>query len=192
MKIAITGGIGSGKSTVSAIIARLGYPVFSCDEIYGELLNQRGFAGKISALCGVELNPDGSLNRAEVSARVFKDKALLAELNRATHPAIMEEALKKCAGLKLAFVEVPLLFENGFEKLFDGAIVVLRDKSARVRSLSERSRMSVSEAEMRINSQFDYENHDFAEYYVIHNNGDFDHLRANTEEILNLILKQIN
>ena len=107
--IAITGGIGSGKSTVAKIISREGYPVFSCDEIYNELLCRREFLNKIAQEFEGVLNPDGTLDRVKLSEKVFIDKAELEKLNSITHPAIMEEVFKRSAGYKISFTEVPLL-----------------------------------------------------------------------------------
>lgn len=183
-KFAITGGIGSGKSTVAEIIRGQGYAVFSCDEIYKELLCRKEFLNRIASEFDGVIKEDGALDRSELSKIVFEDKAALDKLNSITHPAIMEEVFKRSSGLKLSFTEVPLLFENGFERYFDGVLVVLRDLNERIASVSKRDNIDAKTVNLRIKSQFNYDNCDFAKYYVIHNNGNFDDLEQKLAEIL--------
>ncbi len=186
-KFAITGGIGSGKSAVSEIIRRQGYAVFSCDEIYKELLLKPSFIEKISSEFDGVLNFDGTINRKKLSEKVFGDSAALEKLNAITHPAIMKEVLKKCSGESIAFAEVPLLFENGFERYFDGVIVVLRDTEERIAAVLKRDNLTRESVISRIKSQLNYDNNSFAKYYVIHNDGNFEDLKQKTKEILGKI-----
>lgn len=184
VKIAITGGIGSGKSTVAEIIRRQGYAVFSCDEIYNELLQNATFVNKLAEEFDGVLTPDGAIDRVKLSEKVFSDKTALKRLNTLTHPAVMDEVLKKSEGHNLSFAEVPLLFENGYEKFFDGVIVVLRDEEERISSVIKRDKIDREKVILRIKSQLNYNNDDFAKYYVIHNSGNFDDLAAKTYEIV--------
>lgn len=187
IKIAITGGIGSGKSAVAEILLKEGYPVFSCDKIYSELLKDNNFLNKLSAQFEGIITPDGTLDRAKLSETVFKDKSALSKLNALTHPAIMEEVFKKCEREKLSFTEVPLLFENGFERYFDNVIVVLRDENERINAIVERNGIEQKKAILRLKSQFNYNNCDFAKYYVIHNCSNFADLEQKTLNILHEI-----
>lgn len=191
IKIAITGGIGCGKSTVSKIIDEEGYTVYSCDKIYSDLLKSGNFINAIASEFGCEVLSDGSLDRRKLSEIVFGDETALKKLNTITHPEIMREALKLMSNHKLSFCEVPLLFENGFEALFDGVIVVLRDKDIRIKSITERDKIAENEVILRINSQYKYDNDDFAKYYVIHNDGNLDDLRHKVGDVLQKIVKKI-
>ncbi len=188
VKIAITGGIGSGKSTVAEIIAKQGYTVISCDAIYSRLLCDKEFVNVLSAEFGDILTEEGTLDRKRLSTVVFSDKAKLAKLNEITHPAIMERALKEMSGEGIYFCEVPLFFENNFEKLFDG--VILRDESIRILAVTERDDKTESEVVSRINNQFDYDNNKFEEYYVIHNNRNLKNLQSETLKIIEKIKKE--
>lgn len=189
VKIAITGGIGSGKSSVAEIIAGEGYPVFSCDKIYSELLCDKTFLSEIEKIFpGVVKG--GKLDRRMLSSEVFKDTGKLKKLNALTHDKILCAAFCKMEEERLSFLEVPLLFENGFEKLFDGVVVVLRDFEKRVDSVMQRDKISREEVILRIKSQFDYDNYDFAKYYVIHNNSNFGDLKLNALNTLNSIIRK--
>ena len=184
IKIAITGGIGSGKSTVAKIIKTEGYPVFSCDEIYSELLNDRQFLNMLdSEFCGV-IDESGKLDRKKLSGIVFQNKAKLEKLNALTHNKILAAAFDKMAGYKISFLEVPLLFENGFEKLFDNVVVILRNMELRIGSVMQRDNVKRDQVILRINRQFNYDLADFTKYYVIHNDTDLVELRLDVLKLL--------
>lgn len=178
VKIAITGGICSGKSTVAKIIKEQGYLVISCDEIYHELLNDKSFVNSIVKEFGNVENAGGTLNREKLAEIVFNDKDKLQVLNSVTHPQIMNRAMQLMSGCGIFFCEVPLLFEANYEVLFDNVIVVLRNKDERIKELMQRAKINESQAKLRINSQYEYENHSFAEYYVTHNYGNLKELQS--------------
>ena len=192
IKIAIAGGICSGKSTVANIIREQGYKVISCDEIYTELLTDTNFIKLLDNEFGCVENTDGTLNRTRLSEIVFNDSEKLRKLNLITHPKIMQKAMAQMTGEGIHFCEVPLLFENGFEKLFDSAIVVLRDEAERAKVLIERNGIDRKQAILRIKSQFDYQNNSYIEYYVIDNNTNLLDLRSKTLNVLEKITKQYN
>lgn len=187
-KIAVTGGIGSGKSTVMKIIAEKGYPIFSCDEIYSQLTSDRDFLNILRHSFGDILNSDGTLDRKKLSEIVFNNPAKLAELDKITHPAIYKEMFRMAdeAG-GICFCEVPLLFESGAESLFDGVIIVMRNEEQRIKSVTARDKLPEQDVKKRISNQFDYNSADFTMYYVIHNNSDLSELEWQTEEIIKKI-----
>lgn len=191
-KVAITGGIGSGKSRVAEIIKRKGYPVFSCDEIYGELLKDKSFLNNLVKNFGDILDENEELDRKKLASIVFSDSRKLNLLNELTHSEIIGEALRRSENFILSFCEVPLLFENGYEKLFDGIIVVLRNEEDRISSVVERDKISREEVIKRINRQYNYSNFDFTEYYVIYNNSDLCELEQKTLKILKSIVNKIS
>lgn len=187
-KIAVTGGIGSGKSTVMKIIAGKGYPIFSCDEIYSQLTSDSDFLNILRHSFGDILNSDGTLDRKKLSEIVFNNPAKLAELDKITHPAIYKEMFRMAdeAG-GICFCEVPLLFESGAESLFDGVIIVMRNEEQRIKSVTARDKLPEQDVKKRISNQFDYNSADFTMYYVIHNNGNLSELEWQTEEIIKKI-----
>lgn len=187
LKIAITGGIGSGKSTVASVISELGYPVISCDNVYGQLLESEMFIKSLEKEFG-EIIHCGKLDRKKLADIVFSDEKKLQRLNDITHPLIMEEVFRLMSGNKVAFCEVPLLFESGYEKYFDKIIVVFRNRSERIKSVVNRDNISESAVLSRIYSQFDYDSGDLSKYYVIRNTTDKSNLRKKTVKILEDIL----
>lgn len=194
VKIAVTGGIGSGKSTVCGIIENSGFPVYSCDAIYAELLKGKELPAKIAEVFGSEvLGSDGTLNRRALSEIVFANKEHLKTLDSITHPAIFNEMFKRSEGSSgIIFFEIPLLFEGGYQDLFDGVIVVLRNRDSRVESVIKRDGLSEFEINNRINKQFNYDFENFAQYYVIHNDGNLNDLRDETVKILSKITQKYN
>lgn len=198
LKIAITGGIASGKSTVSDYVKELGYLVYDADEIYAELLKNENVVFKICALVGVKpKSADGKveLDRQAVSDKVFSDKGLLDKLNEYTHALVYDEIDKIADGLtekNVVFFEIPLLFESKRENSFDKVIVVLRDKDQRIKALEKRNGFTVGEAEKRIENQFDYDNFDLTKHTLIYNDGDMSLLKSKVFNVIESIEKEIN
>ncbi|MBQ9729264.1 MAG: dephospho-CoA kinase [Clostridia bacterium] len=155
-RFAITGGIGSGKSTVLRAINDFGYPTFSCDSIYRELLTEKGYLEKLSLLFPAVFE-NGSLSKEKLSKLVFSSKENLNKLNALAHPLIMERLYAEMEKHKISFAEVPLLFEGGYEKDFDKIIVVVRPKNERIEAVVERDKKSKETVLETLKSQFNYE-----------------------------------
>lgn len=183
-KIAITGGIGSGKSAVCRILKERGYPVFSCDEINRTLLSEKSYLDGLCALFPTCVK-DGNLQKTALAALVFSDKEALETLNAYAHPRISERLQRDMDGAKkTCFAEVPLLFESGMTKQFDGAIVVLRNKEERIRAVVTRDGLTPEKAEARMKQQFDYDGPLPDGCLVIENDGDEAALREKVDEAL--------
>ncbi len=177
--IAVTGGIGAGKSTVAKILKDAGYKVFGADETYKKLLKNGDFKRKIYNAIGLKYN--GRFIKKQVADAVFGNPDKLKALNDATHSEIMRVMLEKSkkAALKnggLVFNEVPLLFEGGFESLYDGVIVVVRNKEVRIAAALARDKTDEKRVLARINNQTDYEKKDLTAYTLIENDGDLSSL----------------
>lgn len=181
MRIAITGGIGSGKSTVAKWIAEQGYKVLSCDEIYKRLWDGHVFDGELHRIFGQAIFKDGAPDRKKLAEIVFGDDEKLARLNDLTHPVIINQMLKEsdnCQGL--CFVEIQLLFEGNYKSCFDKIIVVKRALRDRIQSIKQRNGFTEDEILKRISSQVNYDSLDLSDCYVIENKGTFDDLRKKT------------
>ena len=143
---AITGGIGSGKSAVSSIIKELGYPVFSADEVYASLLKNNNFSKQIYTLLGLQFNIEKGFDRKEIANVVFNNEEKLKLLNAFTHDKVMAE-LKRLNDSEtgIVFNEVPLLFEGGYQNMYDGVIVVYRNLEDRINAVVSRDNVSRKE-----------------------------------------------
>ncbi len=187
VKIAVTGGIGSGKSATIKLLQQLGYPTFSCDEIYCECIELPEYVKEVekafpNAVIG------GKIDRKALSSLVFSNEENLKILNALAHPLIMERLHQKMKGVSgVCFAEVPLLFEKGYEKDFDKVIVVIRNKTERIAAVQNRDRLSVCEIEERMLRQYDYdknETHLKENFFVIENNGSMEQLKIQLLKIL--------
>ena len=179
LKIAITGGIGSGKSTASEIIREEGFVVFDLDEIYKDLLKNGDFVDGICRITGVLPKTEDkikTIDRKEVAKKVFGDGKMLENLNSFTHPAIMNEFFLRAEKIKgIVFCEVPLLFESGLERDFDRVIVITRPESERIKAVGIRDGKTEEEIRAVIKNQFDYANLIADEHTIlIENDGDRD------------------
>ena len=154
--IAITGGIGSGKSLALQFLRELNYPAFSCDELYKEVISSEKYIKEIEKLFPTAV-VNGQVNRAALCEIVFNNEENRMQLNNLAHPLIMDLLFKNMQASKgeLAFAEVPLLFEGNFENLFDKVIYISRDKEQRTVAVTQRDKCRRDEVEKRICSQFD-------------------------------------
>lgn len=184
MKIAVTGGIGSGKSTLLNAFKEMGYPCFSCDEIYNAVFRSEDYKNSLIRILGENILTDGKLDRKKISAIVFSDKEKLAALNAVAHPLIMDSLYRQMNKYPLSFAEVPLLFEGNRQGDFDRVIIVYRDKNARILSVMARDRCTRAEAEKRVASQVNYEELLHSGYTVIYNDGDALSLKKKAEEFI--------
>ena len=156
-KIAITGGIGSGKSEAIKIIKELGFSVFSCDEIYKEVILSKEYVQEIEKNFPTCVK-SGKIDRTELANIVFNQPEKRDLLNRIAHPLIMKELLSKMQQIPddFIFAEVPLLFEGGYESLFDYIFIITRSKKERIQSVTKRDNLSKEEILKRMDSQFNY------------------------------------
>ncbi len=147
--IGLTGGIGSGKSTVASLFAGLGAGIVDTD-LLGRELTEPGTPAlaRIAAELGTEiLNPDGSLNRARLRERVFSDPAARARLEALLHPPIRDLMLERAARLQTPYVilVIPLLFETGQQALVHRVLVVDCPESIQVERVHRRSGLPEAE-----------------------------------------------
>lgn len=186
IKIAVTGGIGSGKSTVCSILKSRGYAVYSCDEVYKLVLQDSSTIKELAAEFGNAIvNDNGTLNRSALSALVFAEEEKLKRLNEITHPKIFEKMFSLSKGDEgVVFYEVPVLFEGGYQVLFDDVLVILRDENVRIGSVTLRDGLTENEVKNRLNKQFNYNNSDLSKYYVIHNDKDIVNLNNKIDDFL--------
>lgn len=160
--IGITGGIASGKSTVSHYLKDKGYVVLDADIYARNVLNKgtEGLKKTVEHFGNAILNDDGTLNREKLGHIVFNDKDERAVLNSITHPIIRQEMnADKNKNLQTGhvFSDIPLLYENKLEDQFDLVIVVYVDEKTQLNRLMTRNDFTEEEARRRIASQLSLE-----------------------------------
>jgi dephospho-CoA kinase len=188
MRIGLTGGIGSGKSTAAARFAELGATVIDADQLARQALAP-GTSGLAAVLgrFGAELaDADGVLDRSRLAGLVFADPAALADLNAIVHPlvAIRTAELTEAAGPDAVVVyDVPLLVENSLAGGFQAVVVVEAPLAARLARLAERG-MAEAAARSRIAAQASDEQRRAVATAVLDNSGSVAELRAQVDELL--------
>jgi dephospho-CoA kinase len=161
--LGITGGIATGKSTVTRMLAELGAETSSADEVAREVL-ERGtavFREVVERFGEGVLKPDGSIDRAELGRLVFADEQARRDLEAITHPRIISainESIDKfrrehAGERRVLAVEIPLLYECGLEDTVDEVLVVAAEQEAQVGRLTTRSMVTREEALSRIRAQ---------------------------------------
>jgi dephospho-CoA kinase len=196
--VAITGGIGSGKTTVANHLAELGFPVINTDLLAKKLMNSDE---KLKILLSNEFGPEiylenGELNSKFLSKIVFGNDSLskknLDKLNRIVHPAVIDlmmEEIEKFAneGNELIFVESALIYEAGLDEGFDYIIVVDANESKRIKWTSEKLKLPESEIRIRNSEQISTDMKKNLADFVIENNGTISEMLASADFILDLV-----
>lgn len=196
-KVAITGGIATGKSTVIRMIKDLGYDVLSSDEI-ARRLTKKGEIGynRILEAFGVGiLDDNGEIDRRRLGNIVFNNPEKKALLESILHPLIRAEMdrLVTEIGMKNpcspVFIEIPLLFEVRAENRFDYIVVVYVPKELQIKRLMERDGLSYDEAEIRLKNQIDIEVKRQRAHFVIDNCGSLEDTKRQVFEMIDRLKK---
>jgi dephospho-CoA kinase len=177
--IGVTGGIATGKSTVDALLAAHGAAVIDADLLAREVvLPGEPALAEVAQRFGREmLQADGSLDRARLGALVFADADARRDLERITHPritALMEDRIAQAlAGpAPLVAVDIPLLFENARESLFEGVLLVYAPRDVQVRRMRERNGLDADAALQRLAAQIPIDaKRDRATWIIDNSNG---------------------
>ena len=185
LRIGLTGGIGSGKSTVAALLAQRGARVVDADRIAREVVEPGtpGLAAVVAEFGDGVLTADGALDRPALAAVVFGDPAARARLDAVVHPLVRARAaeLVEAAPPDAVVVQdVPLLVETGQAGSYDLVLVVETDLETRVARLGERG-LSAEDARARIASQATDEQRRAVADVVLRNDGDRAALEAQVE-----------
>jgi dephospho-CoA kinase len=188
--VGLTGGIGSGKSTVGRMLEELGVPVIDADQIARAVVEPGQPAhAAIAALWPDAIAPDGRIDRKRLGARVFADAGARAQLEAITHPRIRERALADAAALeraghRLAFYEAALLVEAGRREDFDGLVVVSADEERQLARVVARDRCTRDEALARLRAQLPLAEKRKRATHVIDNDGDLAGTRRQVAALL--------
>lgn len=192
--VGLTGGIGSGKSTIAQWFTDKGVPVYNSDKEAKRLMNENpDVQSKIIKLLGKESYENGQLNRKFISSKVFEDKELLEQLNQIVHPAVFEDFTDWVHKQVSAFVvkEAAILFESGAYNGCDYIISVVAMEELRIQRVIERDGISREEVLKRIQNQWTDELRIVNSDFIIRNNGTIDELKDEFEEVYNEMLNKI-
>lgn len=177
LNIGITGGIGSGKSTVCKIFESIGIPVYYADDRSKFLMaNNTEVIEKVKALLGDDVYTDGRPNRKKIAEIVFNNNEKLKALNAIMHPAVREDSTKWQAKMKkkghpYVLREAALVYETEMDKTLDTVIVVDAPKAIRIKRVMERDGVSENEVKARMDKQMPQSEKNKRADYLIKNDG---------------------
>lgn len=189
--LGLTGGIASGKSTVAKLLKAAGLPVIDADAVARAVVapGTPGLAALVAAFGEQILQADGQLNRRRLGRLVFKDPAARQRLNAITHPLIRQQfqadlAAARATNVPWVVLDVPLLFEAGYDRWCDLVVVVRVRSRTQLRRLMARNHYSQAGAHQRIWAQMPLKQKVRRADWVIDNNGP---LAATTRQVARLL-----
>lgn len=190
LNVALTGGIGTGKSVVMARFAELGAPVISADDVAHEVIGAgTPGAAAVRARFGDDvMRPDGNVDRLRLAAIVFRDTPARRDLEAIIHPEVRAaiaawgEARAR-DGATIAVAEIPLLFENQREMDFDRVVVTACAEDEQVRRVTARSGLAVDDVRQRIAAQLPLAEKVRRAHYVIWTDGSIDATRQRAVDV---------
>lgn len=189
-KLAVTGGLSSGKTTVCKILEDLGAYYVSADQIVHKLLSPKTQLGKkIIALLGSKILNGDQFDRAKIAEIVFSQKDKLYALEQILHPAVINEIknlyeqIKKLGRHTLFVAEVPLLFESESETFFDCVLAITADPELCKKRFHSKSHSSEEEFEKRMARQWDMKQKAAKADFTLSNNGSLEELKNNATKL---------
>jgi len=175
MRLGITGGIGSGKTTVCRIFSILGVPVFSADDVARDIMDSdESIKQKVNLAAGRNVYRNGILQRKELADIIFSNREILQKINSIVHPVIFEKFFEweKRQRYPYVIMEAAILFESGADKLVDRVLTVTAPESERIRRIIERNNVRAEDVVARIRNQFDDNYRKARSHYVVDNSGE--------------------
>ncbi len=155
--IGITGGIGSGKSTLSRKLREIGYLVYDSDSEARRLQNEHPLIKQqLTAIFGTDIYNSQGLNRVELARIVFAESSLLEKLNAVVHPVVKDDFnawLTKNNEQQLLFIESAILFESGFDRLVDKVILMTASEEIRIARVVKRDGIAHEQVKARMKHQ---------------------------------------
>ncbi len=197
---ALTGSIGTGKSSVSGMLARLGAHIVDTDLIAREVVEpgQQTLA-EIAAYFGKDvINDDGALNREKVRELILRDPAGREKLNGITHPRINAIVMERIAAFNAlddgmpVIIDVPLLYESGWDRIFTDVILVYTPVEVQAERLMARDRLDRDMADLTIAVQMDIEEKRRRAPRIIDNSGTLEQTRGQVETLFRELCDKIS
>ncbi len=172
LKLGVTGGIGSGKTSVCKVFNVLGIPVFSADYEARQIMeNDESIIGSINSIAGRDLYTNGTLDRKMLASIIFNDHNILNQVNSLVHPAVFEKFAEwgKKQSADYVIIEAAILYESGGAKIVDRTATVVAPVEERVARVIRRNLLTREEVLERMHNQMDDEEKIKLSYYVINN-----------------------
>ena len=191
--LGLTGGIGSGKTTVSKMFNALDVPVYNADQTAKILMqSSKDLKHEIKQLLGEDAYKQNQLNKAFISEKIFNNKALLRQINALVHPEVSLDFNSWLSKQTSAYVvkEVAILFETAAEDQFDYILTVTAPEAIRIQRVIERDQISLTKIKAVISNQLQDSEKTVKSDFVIHNT-DFNDTKNQVYEIHNKIHKEI-
>jgi len=181
MIVGLTGGIASGKSTVSNFLKKLGFEVLDADEIVKEVSQKEDTINRILKVFGKDIVDDkGEIIREKLREKAFENRELLNKLNEIIHPQVIEIFVRKkreTTEESIVIFDIPLLYEAEMESLCDKIIVVYIEREQQIKRVIERDKNSRELAEKIIDAQMSLEEKAKRADIVINNNSTLEDLK---------------
>ncbi len=171
-RLGVTGGIGSGKTTVCRVFRVLGIPVFVADTVARDLMDSEpDIRASINLIIGKDLYANGTLDRKELARVIFNRPDLLRKVNSTVHPAVLRRFDLWAAASESPYVimEAAILFEAGADTLVDRVVTISAPVEERISRVMGRNELTREEVIRRINNQLEDEEREEQSYYVINN-----------------------
>lgn len=191
--VGITGGIGSGKTTIANYFTELGIPLYIADvEAKALMKRSKVIKRKLIELFGNEAYKKGDVNRPYLASKIFNDKSLLAKMNAIIHPKVASHFKRWLKKQDAPYVikEAAIIFENGLEHQYDYIITVVADKDLRLQRVIQRDTSSKEKVEAIIKNQLSDDEKIRKSDFVITNNI-LDVAKKEALEIHNLLLQKL-
>ena len=195
LKVGITGGIGSGKSTVSSFFSVLGVPVYDSDKRAKYLMqHDNSIIGTIKKEFGERSYLNNQLNRSYIAEIVFKNESKLKQLNSIIHPAVRTDFnnwLSQNSNAKFVIKEAAIMIESGAYKEMDKLIVVNSKRDQKIKRIKKRDHLSLEDIENRIQNQLSDEiRNQYADFIIENNSGKME-LKQQVLSIYNKLIDQL-
>lgn len=172
--VGITGGIGSGKSTICKIFSLLGVPVFEADVVAKNIMNRnQKIITELTKWFGADIYTDGVLNRKMLASAIFENENWIKKVNDLVHPMVREEYLqwKNTRSELYSIYEAAILFESGFYQLMDVNILVTAPEDLKIKRVMARDNITAKQVAARMNKQWpDSEKRKFASAEIVNDN----------------------
>lgn len=194
LKIGITGGIATGKTTVTTFLRKLNYEVIDADIIAKDIMsnNQDVLANIMDNFPEAIDSKSKVINRKILADIIFHNPMQRQLLNSIVHPLVKQNIIEKISLSRenIIFVDVPLLYETSFDDLFDYVIVIYTDSQTQLERLRSRDNISIDYAKTKISAQMSLEDKKKKADFIIDNSGDVESTKKQMLEIIDIISKK--